>query len=309
MATDGLDEEETHERVIHIMRNWAVWPVWTNTNFYTYLTRLYQLNQSLPHAKRVQHHFTDVSVDWDGLTEAEYRAYRRSLANRDQDMAQRVINEMDRLTGSKSEAAKCLVVMNYRHAFDLTRRSPDVRRRNTYEYLKDAFGDRAANVLLNTEVFLVPIAGGLWDAAFEEVGNRPAGFDFQGSPFGDDPFDMFPFLPELKGELTYRDVFTGYVFAHPLKGQYLEEGIPGYYAGFEEEALRRAELVSKDYRDAITAVIAREKEGRVPARNELPGRKIQSMIEVGLLGVNGVGLLIALGMILVSRRRRFDEKT
>lgn len=309
MATDGLDEQETHERVVHIMRDWAVWPVWTNTNFYTYLTRLYQLNQSLPRAKRVQHHFTDVAVGWDGLTRAEYEVYRRSLVNRDEDMARRVIKEMDRLAGSKSTPAKCLVVMNYRHAFDLTGRSLDVRRMNTYEYLKDAFGDRAANVLLNTEIMvLAPTAGGLWDAAFEEAGNGPAGFDLDGSPFGDDRFDMYPFLPELRGMLTYQDVFTGYVFVHPLKEQYLEEGIPGYYAGFEEEALRRAELVSKDYRRAIAAGIVREKEGRVPAKKELPRRKIQSLIEIGLLGVNGVGFLIGVG-ILVSRRQRFDEKT
>lgn len=48
MATDGLDASEIQERAVHIIRNFPIWPAWINTNFYTYLTRLYVLNQSLP---------------------------------------------------------------------------------------------------------------------------------------------------------------------------------------------------------------------------------------------------------------------
>ena len=297
MATDGLDASEIQERVVHIMRNWAVWPAWTNTNFYTYLTHLYALNQSLPVDRRIQHHFTDMSVNWSDLTKVEdYQAYRRSLRNRDEQMAQSVIEKMFRLAESRSTPPKCLVVMNYRHGFDLTGRSPKVKRINTYEFLKDTFGNRAANVLLNARILIsVPIAGGLWDAAFEETGNRPAGFDFEGSPFGKDPFDMFPFNPTIKGKLKYRDVFTGLVYTHPLDDQYLQEGIPGYFEGFEEEVLRRARLVSEDWPRGIEYLIYREKTGDVVRKSELPGHEIETLLELCLLGLNGVGLMIGVG--------------
>jgi len=159
--------------------------------------------------------------------------------------------------------------------------------------LKDAFGDRAANVLLNYWLFL-PQAGGVWDAAFEETGNRPAGFDFKGSPFGEEPFDMFPFRPKLKGELRYRDVFTGFVFVNPVNSQFLENGVPGFHKGFEDEALRRAALVSDDYVRTTKERIAAEKRGAVPVKSPLSYRFIESLLELSMLGIFGVGALIGL---------------
>jgi plasmid stabilization system protein ParE len=194
--------------------------------------------------------------------------------------------------------------MNCRHAFDLTKRSPQARRHNTYEYLKHAFGDRAANVLLNAWfVVFYPLAGGVWDSAFEETGNRPAGFDFKGSPFGDDPFDLFPFQPEVRGKLRYRDVLTGFVYVNPIESQYREIGVPGLYKGFEKEALRRAELVSDDYRRAIEGLIASEKMGSVPMKDAMPNRAIESLLELSLLGVSGVGLMIELAVFALGWRR------
>jgi len=323
MAADGLSAQEVHDHIVQIMRNWPVWPIWHNTNFYDYLTRLYALNQSLPPAKRIRHYFTDASVDWSRLsTKEDYRAYRLRRPNRDQSMARRVIEEMACLAKPGSTPPKCLVVMNYRHAFDLTNRSPNARRVNTYEYLKDAFGDRAANVLLNYWL-LCPQVGGLWDAAFEETGNRPAGFDFKGSPFGEDPFDLFPFRPKLKGELRYRDVFAGFVYVNPLESQYTAIGVLGLYRGFEKEVLRRAALVSDDSFGAgvaletwmfrqvglvdvenpreIEVMIGLEEKGRVPLKEPLEAQSL--LVELPLLGIFGMGLLIGLAAFALRWRR------
>jgi hypothetical protein len=216
-------------------------------------------------------------------------------------MAQSVIEKMGQLAESRSTPPKCLVVMNYRHAFDLTGRSPEVKRTNTYEFIKDAFGNRAANVLLNTRIVIsVPIAEGLWDRSFEETGNQPAGFDFKGSPFGKDPFDMFPFNPAVKGKLKYQDVFTGLVYAHPLDDQYLQNGIPGYFDGFEEEVLRRARLISENFSLKIKYLIYREKKSNVARKSELPGHEIETLLELYLLGFNGVGLMIGVGTIALG---------
>jgi hypothetical protein len=149
----------------------------------------------------------------------------------------------------------------------------------------------------------------LWDAAFEKTGNRLAGFDFEGSPFGEDPFDMFPFNPTVKGRFKYHDVFTGFVYTHPLDDQYLQSGIPGYFEGFEKEMLRRARLVSENYPQTIKYLINMEKNGQVALKRELPGHAIETILELCLLGLNGVGLLIglaafALGWVTAMWKRR-----
>jgi hypothetical protein len=130
MNTNSLTDSEIHERAVHIMRNFPIWPAWTNTNFYTYLKRLYVLNQSLPLTKRIHHHFTDAPVDWSALkTKSQYQAYHSLVSpNRDERMARSVIEEMGKLAKSENKPPKCLVVMNYRHAFDLTGRLSEVHR-------------------------------------------------------------------------------------------------------------------------------------------------------------------------------------
>jgi uncharacterized RDD family membrane protein YckC len=300
MATDGLPPDEVHERVVHIMRHFPVWPTWTNTNAYTYFTRLYQLNQSLPSAKRIRHHFTDAAVNWAEITtEEQYQAYRRALEDRDRQMAQTVIAEIGRLARSQTRPPKCLVVMNYRHAFDLTGRSPEARRWDTYEYLRDAFEMRAANVLLGAYYVFNPTAGGVWDTAFAEAGDPRVGFDFAGSPFGEDAFDIFP-LPAAR-TLTYRDVFTGFVYAQPLGKQYLEHGVPGYYEGFEDEVLRRAKLLGEDAVPSYQDEIEQERAGIVPIRQQMPNHVLESILESCPLALTGTGLLIGVASFWVGR--------
>ncbi len=305
MSTEGLDTSEVNRRAVHIMRNMPIWPAWTNTNLYTYLTRLYALNQSLPADERIRHHLTDAAVDWsEVITEEDYQAYRRTLWDRDEDMARTVIDEMERLTVSADVRPKGLVIMNTRHAYDLTGRSPDARRRNTYEYIKDALGERSANVLLNQSILIsMPIAGGLWEVAFNETGHVPAGFDLDGSPFGEDPFDLFPFFPAARARLRFRDVFTGFAYTHPWEAQYTQSGTPRMYEGFEQEVLRRARLVSEHNVRAHEACIKAEREGQVPRTQELPGRKFEILIELVLLCLNGVGLPIGIAAFATFQLR------
>jgi hypothetical protein len=98
-------------------------------------------------------------------------------------------------------------------------------------------------------------------------------------------------------------VFTGFVYVNPVESQYRELGVPGFYKGFENEALRRAELVSDDYRRAITGMIASEKMGSVPMKDALPNRAIESRLELSLLGVSSVGLLIGLAVFALGWQR------
>jgi hypothetical protein len=298
MSADNLNKDEIDKRIIHIMRNWALWPRWTNTNFYKYLNRLYRFNQTLPIEKRVRHHFSDGPVVWSELeTSEQYQDYRRSLYNRDELMANIVITEMKYLNQNFDKPAKCLVIQNYRHAFDLTKRNPNSKRFNTYEFIKDAFQERAVNVLMCSYYLFVPIAGSLWDDAFAKAGHPKIGFNLKESPFGKEAFDLFPFQIKLKGLLNYSDVFTGLVYTHPISEQYSSNGIPSYFEGFEKEALRRSKLIGPKY--------VQETKNRIADRSIPSTFKITSVetkIELLLLGIANIGFVIAFINIIIRFR-------
>ncbi|MCK5372403.1 MAG: RDD family protein [Cyclobacteriaceae bacterium] len=299
MSMDNLSKDEVDNRIVHIMRNWAVWPMWTNTNFYKYLNRLYRFNQTLPIEKRVRHHFSDGPVVWSELeTSEQYQDYRRSLYNRDELMANIVITEMKYLNQNFDKPAKCLVIQNYRHAFDLTKRNPNSKRINTYEFIKDAFEERAANVLMCSYSLFVPIAGNLWDDAFDKADNPRIGFNLKESPFGKEAFDLFPFQIKLKGLLNYSDVFTGLVYTHPLTEQYISNGIPGYFDGFEKEVLRRSEFFGTKYLEGTKRSI--EYSGNIPSTRKLTF--IETILELLLLGIANIGFVIAFINIIIRFR-------
>lgn len=302
MAAPGLTEAEVAERARHLLRNPNVWPVWTNTNFYTYLTRLYRLNQALPPDQRIRHYLTDQPLLWDGLTAEGYQEFHKGLIDRDRDMAQLVIDEVRRLHEAGDPRPKALVVMNYRHAFRLRDGTDGRRLRNTAEYIYQAFADRSANVLLNTDIpfAFAPIAGGAWDAAFARLGNPPLGFDLAGTPFGEDAFDQFYFDPSMKYRHRYSGVFTGFIFAHPMGDQYQGEGIPDYFLGFGQQAVRRARLLGDDYARKIQYVVD-SGWWDSPRRREMPYQAIQTLVEVGLLALVAPGLLIGLTAFVLRR--------
>lgn len=292
LAAPHLNDHEVAERARHLLRNPNVWPTWTNTNFYTYLTRLYRLNCSLPSRQRIRHYLTDQHIVWDGLTAEGYQAFRKGLVDRDHDMAQLVLDELAGLRAAGDPRAKALVVMNYRHAFRLREQRPLY---NTAEFLFQAAPGRTANVLLNTDMpFLwAPIAGGAWDAALAQSGNPPLGFDLAGTPFGEDAFDLFYFDPTARFRLRYADVFTGLAFLQPLAEQWVSEGIPGYFDGFADEAMRRARLLGDDYARTMQRLIDTHALD-APHRRPLPFVKGHSAINLALIGLLAPGVVIGL---------------
>ncbi len=76
------------------------------------------------------------------------------------------------------------------------------------------------------------------------LGNPSLGFNFQGSPFGDEEFDYFA-VPFSLGK-KYQDIFTGYVFFKPLDEHRLSFGIPGLLdPAFAGEMLRRCQIAGQ----------------------------------------------------------------
>lgn len=297
MDTPGLNDEETAARAREVMRGISMWPDWCNTNIYQYLIKLYGLNQTLPANRRIQHHFADIELDWSRISSRSDFPID-SLRNRDKLMSDLIVDRFSAIRAA-GPRKKCLVVMNYRHAFGPIRRRSGRLQANVGGYLFEAFPGITANVMLASSVpflpfdtmqVLAPVQGGVWDAAFRESGNYPAGFDFAGSPFGADRFDLFPFDPSMKARYRYRDVFTGYVFDRPQEEQYVETGIPGLFDGFQETILERVRRLPG----------GRESEARgklrlagTTARKPTYLRRSQTLVACLFLAWMGVGLGIA----------------
>jgi hypothetical protein len=169
-------------------------------------------------------------------------------------MARRVVEDLRHVAASRPGPAKALVIMNYRHAFPhLVLPSGDTLA-NTTGYLLEMLPGRVRNVMLNSlaitggtseaDIEMGLVQDGRWDAAFAVTGNRPVGFDFPGSPFGEDSFDFFPFGTE---GLTYADMFAGFVFYEPVSQHLLVEGAPGIVDEAFARELRQRMEIAQDY--------------------------------------------------------------
>jgi hypothetical protein len=200
-------------------------------------------------------------------------------------MAEAIIEDVRKRDDEGGGPTKALVIMNYRHAFNDFAFADGTRGDNVGRYLFEAFPGRVANVMLNNLALLPgttdsapvsePIQKGKWDAAFRVAAIEEAGFDFAGSPFGEDPFDYFAFRPH---SVRYEDVFDGFVFFRPLAEHRLKTGIPGMFDdGFDAEARRRFAITGRTVADAdFEAMIANAAEPLVERYDDT--EKIEVMI-------------------------------
>ena len=123
------------------------------------------------------------------------------------------------------------------------------------------------------------IQQGKWDAAFKAAGDMNVGFDFAGSPFGNDKFDFFP-VSWITSEYKYQDVFTGFLFYLPLDKHVFEKGVPGLFDGFKDEVLRRSKCISDDYYQNKIKYL---EEFKVRKRIDFYGKDILEQIEKWLI--------------------------
>jgi hypothetical protein len=236
LMDDQLSDEQASEKMRYIARNIGWLPAWENTNFYDFLRKLYNLNRSLPRDRRVHVYPSDLDFRWEDATKESWAEFENEqLRRRDKIMAVNIITKFNEIS-QVGNRKKALVIMNYRHAFPHLEReggekAANERADNTGGYLIKKYPGRLANVMINS-VALLPgatdqravftaIQEGKWDAAFAVLGNPNRGFDFKGSPLGEDSFDYFPFI---RTGLRYQDVFTGFVFSKPLKAHWLSWG-------------------------------------------------------------------------------------
>ncbi len=224
-----------------LMENQTVHLLWPNTNWFTFLKRMYYFNHDKE--KKVEIMFAD--RNWIDRTE---------LAQRDSVMADNIIRTIE-----SDSLKKSLIIMNYRHAFF----TPGC----CGEYIQRRFPGKVANVMINNakldflslalgkvttgnEIARPDLRHGEWDVAFEQMPTDAFAFDLKDSPFGKDNFDYFALPWAMENGMQYQDMFNGFIYYKALidhrasvgfnhlfdpenvaKLQEREKLIPGYWLG------------------------------------------------------------------------------
>lgn len=254
LRTCSLPPEQVPAAVLAFQRDAYGAALWEKANYSHCLAGVYRINRTLPAERRLAVYNLDMGIDWSTATERQIRERDDAVAHhRDSLLAANFI----RLYRERPAGGKALVVLNYRHAFvkDLFGRN------NAGRYIADAFPGRVANVYINSfalernpatqGVEIVAVADGKWDASFRLAGKDDLGFDFAGTPFGNDRLDIIPF----ESDHTFADFFTGFVYYTPFPDLRSVTGIEGFVDDeFAPELMRRFRLESKVYGNELPTV-------------------------------------------------------
>lgn len=237
-ANDTILSQKTAELALYM-----------NAGFFNFMKNLNILNGSLPDSLKIHEYFTD----FDKFHEYIITSETPSRLNRDSIMASIVINKYRQLQGTERRR-KCLVITNTRHAYGkVTKDGEELNefRGNEARYIFKEFPNKTANILINcmaksNYMLEIPIHHGEWDRAFEEIGNKNLGFNFKDSPFGQNRFDLAPWI---KVDVKYQDVFTGFVFVTPTKDWKFNSYYPfrQYVANEEYKEKVKNGLLSSEY--------------------------------------------------------------
>lgn len=263
LLNDYSDTAKQHQDLIKIYRDMA-WPYWEKSNFFFLLKKINQLNSTLSDDKKIKvftsdminPNFQEIKIKDDYVIFRETQRYQ----DRDSIMAENIIHVYDSLQHLGKN--KCLVIMNFRHAFlKNILREDGVLITNTGAILKNNYQNRVASVYINSLALTiipsdttknviyqdycdVPIQDGKWDAAFKVSKKEDLGFDFNGSPFGTDSLDIWPWSKQY----IYQDVFTGMVYYLPIRKHIEAFGIEGFVdSAFTDELHKRILIFHEIY--------------------------------------------------------------
>ena len=142
----------------------------------------------------------------DYLTNDNFKPFLYFWSEKDIVMAANIIRTLHEIFDGTESRKKALVIINGPHSYKTYKNEQTENYDNetyikdqkiTYQYIADCFPGRTANVMINwgkplvDERFDVYLAQNeKWDAAFAANNNKSVGFDFEGSVFGNDNFDV-----------------------------------------------------------------------------------------------------------------------
>jgi hypothetical protein len=296
MHTFYKTQDELNRATARLSRSCsAIWPIWGFTNLFDLLKTVHSLNCTKSDTSKIKWYFTDLTMNWQTATHQTF-LNNNNCPSRDRFMAGQVVEKYKKVI-SKQKRSKALVIMNSYHGYGLAPNGENYFGSAT-GYMMNKLPGKVSNVMMNTvsNKYLyayVPNQNGKWDAAFELADNPMVGFNFKGSPFGDDHFDL-RFL-QIKG-LKYKDVFTGLIFYYPLNKQFQKDNFPFELDGFEDEILRRAAIVDQEYIDNIQRKIEIQKKN---PENPYSIRPTNLSLTYNLINDLVIPLLFFLSLIII----------
>jgi len=232
MNTHYFAEEDLQRAAAAIAREDAVWPLWSNTNFYDFILNLHQFNEPRDSVDRINLFFTDY-LNWDEIKNpAQWDSIFRLPIRRDSLMAYHLINKYEKLA-----TQKCLLITNTRHAWNYGK--------NEASYIFKKFPDKTAVVLINgTGQFLYPAMNGTLDAAALEIPDSIWAIDFRNCPLGNMLFDL---MPNKKDKCTYKDLFVGMIYCKHPSEWILSANYPFILDNYQDTFLKRSALIGEKY--------------------------------------------------------------
>ena len=311
-TTQYESETELKKATINLLRYEGVIEFWSCQNIFEFFKKVNLLNQTLPDSLKIKEYFTDVYAFGEGVKNTE--DYTKKILKRDSMMANTVIKRFEDIQ-KESNRKKCLVIMNYRHSFNYSNLQPVEKLRDATSYIFHHFPHITANVLIHRHAIKFPLLDepinkSTWDKAFDLCENKPVGFDFKGTPFGNDYFDLFMGWGR-RDTITFKDIYTGYIFYKPLSEYWFQTGIPNAFDDFEDEYKRRF-LLRRGSLAYVEQVMESIEDTRINYANDSSYilHYIYNNIEVTiyliffLLG-NAVVVFILLYTVLLLIRNRF----
>lgn len=249
LKSKDLDSLSIEKKLTKFQQNASFWFIWEKYSFNYLLKTIYNINNTSEN--QISLYPSDSEFDWNKVKNVEdyTREQDFEIEPRDSIIAYNIINQFKKIKFEQKK--KALVILNYRHAFKIhTTRSNGELQQNSGKYLSDYFGNRAVSILLNCPIFIRKDnkwtyelnQNGKWDAAFKKQNLNNIGFDFENSVFGNDNFDMWTGIENIK----YKNVFDGFVFYKPIEEHNLIDNFSGMISkDFEEEMFRRLKIQSK----------------------------------------------------------------
>jgi hypothetical protein len=297
MRTRFDSMEDLKKATARIVReNGGHWPLWNNKKKYDFILNLHEYNARQDSAHKINLFFTDMSADWQHITNREQWRSAFYGPNRDSIMAANIITQYNELRNNHAGRKKMLVIMNTRHAFKgVMPWDP-----STTDYLFKAFPAKTANVLVNgcTQI-ITPIKSGLWDEIALTVGDTAWAVNFNECILGNDFFDIFPF-PGSKNR-KYKEVFNGMIYYQHPKDFRIVDGYEYMLDDFKDTYLHRSAIIGEEEHNILQRIANYEK--KISYEQKFPLIKLFNLCFLCLHGLIMCFLWVNLIILFIRRRK------
>lgn len=277
LKSKDLDSVLIDKKLTEFQQNASFWFIWERYSFNYLLRTIYDINKTSEN--QISLYPSDSEFDWQKVKNVEdyTREQDFEIEPRDSIIAYNIINQYEKIKSKKNK--KALVILNYRHAFKIhSIRSNGELQQNTGKYLSDYFGNQVVSILSNRPIFgkkendytYELIQNGKWDASFKKQNLDNIGFDFENSVFGNDDFDIWNEMKDIK----YKDVFDGFVFYESIEKHDLIDNFNGMISkDFEEEMFRRLKIQFEYFENSSLLEKLKDKDFRENFVNEWNTKK------------------------------------